>query len=86
LVVLGVLVGVTLTVGVIPVVYVVALPPHPIQSANEVGVFVGVLDIVGVLVGVLDVVGVLVGVFDNVGVLVGVFDNVGVLVGVLVGV
>ncbi len=56
----------------IPVVYVVPLPPHPIQSANDVGVLVGVLDIVGVLVGVLDIVGVVVGVLDKVGVLVGV--------------
>ena len=55
---LGVLVGVTVTVGVIPVVYVVPLPPHPGQSVIFEGVFVGVLDNVGVLVGVLDNVGV----------------------------
>jgi len=53
-----VLVGVTVTVGVIPVVYVVPLPPHPGQSVIFEGVFEGVLDNVGVLVGVLDNVGV----------------------------
>ena len=83
---LGVFVGVTDTVGVIPVVYVVPLPPHPTQSDNEVGVFVGVLDIVGVVVGVLESVGVFVGVLESVGVFVGVFEVVGVLVGVTDGV
>jgi hypothetical protein len=71
-----VLVGVTVTVGVIPVVYVVPLPPQPGQLVIFDGVFVGVLDNVGVLVGVLDSVGVVVGVLDNVGVFVGVTEGV----------
>jgi hypothetical protein len=82
----GVCVGDTLIVGVIPVVYVVALPPQPGQSDREVGVLVGVG--VGVLVGVC--VGVSEGGGDCNGVLVGVGLTVSVgvcvFVGVLVGV
>ena len=82
----GVFVGVTDSVGVIPVEYDEPDMSQPGQLDREVGVLVGVTDIVGVLVGVTDIVGVLVEVLVVVGVLVGVRLGVLVTDGVIVDV